>query len=92
MGGDVGTTPLKNYVLFSIFVAGLTTLAAEVSAFRLLGNIYGASNIVWASIIGLILLYLAAGYFLGGRWAARSPHPTTVFRCNAALVDEGSDR
>ncbi|MBU37849.1 MAG: hypothetical protein CL611_05485, partial [Anaerolineaceae bacterium] len=52
--------PLRRHVLFSVFVAGMTTLAAEVAAFRLLGNIFGASNIVWASIIGLILLYLSA--------------------------------
>ncbi len=83
MGGGVSTTPSKRYVLFSIFVAGMTTLAAEVAAFRLLGNIFGASNIVWASIIGLILLYLAAGYFLGGRWADRSPQPTTFFNIMA---------
>ena len=57
----------------------MTTLASEVAAFRLLGNIFGTSNIVWASIIGLILLYLAIGYFIGGRWADRSPETTTFF-------------
>ena len=57
----------------------MTTLASEVAAFRLLGNIFGTSNIVWTSIIGLILLYLAVGYFIGGRWADRSPKVTTFF-------------
>lgn len=70
----------RNLLLVSVFAGGMTSLGVELSASRLLGNVFGTTNLVWANIIGLILVYLTAGYFLGGKWADRSPFESTYYR------------
>ncbi len=70
---------MRNFIYYTVFVTGMATMGVEFSAERLVGATFGTSNLVWACIIGLILVFLALGNRIGGRWADRSPHPATMY-------------
>ncbi len=70
-------------------VAGFVTLALEVTAVRLLAPSFGATLLVFTSVVGVILAGLAGGYAAGGRLADRRPEPRAlgwVFLCGGGLI------
>ncbi len=74
---DVAVQPRGRRWTFAevvVFAAGVATLAAEIAAQRLIAPAFGASTVVWANTIAIVLLALAVGYWLGGRLADRQPH------------------
>jgi spermidine synthase len=64
----------NRYLYLLVFVVGSASLGAEIAAARLMAPFFGASTIVWANTIGVVLVALSAGYWLGGRIGDRHPH------------------
>lgn len=73
---------LENRIFLYIteFFAGVSVMAVELGASRLLAPYFSSSQIVWTIIIGTIMIAMALGNLYGGKSADRNPDPSRLYR------------
>jgi len=57
----------KIYLYMTEFFAGMSVMAVELGASRLLAPYFSSSQIVWTIIIGTIMIAMALGNIMGGK-------------------------
>ncbi len=57
------------FLFAAAFISGMSIMAIEVTAARLLAPYFGASAFVWTNIIAVVLISLSLGYWFGGKVA-----------------------
>jgi len=72
---------LKNklYLYLTEFFAGMSVMAVELGASRLLAPYFSSSQIVWTIIIGTIMIAMALGNLYGGKAADKDPNPDKLY-------------
>ena len=69
----------KYYLYLTEFFSGLSVMAVELGASRLLAPYFSSSQIVWTIIIGTIMIAMALGNIWGGKSADRDPNPDKLY-------------
>lgn len=69
----------KIFLYLTEFFAGMSVMAIELGASRLLAPYFSSSQIVWTIIIGTIMIAMALGNIYGGRSADKNPNPDRLY-------------
>jgi spermidine synthase len=68
----------RTWSLWTATVTGAVIMVVEFCGARMLENVWGSSMAVWGSTISVVLLGMAVGYHLGGRFADRRPRLSSL--------------
>ena len=74
-------------IRFIVFLSGAAVMGVELMASRLFAPAYGNSIFVWGGLIGVIMLALASGYWLGGK---RADKITSYFALSNIVMGSGA--
>ncbi len=69
----------KQYLYMTEFFAGMSVMAVEMGASRLLAPYFSSSQIVYTIVIGTIMIAMALGNVWGGRSADKNPDPDRLY-------------
>ena len=69
----------KTYLYLTELFSGMSVMAVELGASRLLAPYFSSSQIVWTIIIGTIMIAMALGNIYGGRSADKNPNPDRLY-------------
>lgn len=65
---------MKKYKMkITVFLCGALGMVLELVAARILSPYVGSSNLIWTTIIGIMLTSMSIGYWLGGKFVDKKP-------------------
>jgi spermidine synthase len=75
-GSQPGIPPAL--LTIAAFLAGAAVMIVEISGNRLIAPVYGNTIYTWTSLIGVVLVAMSAGGYIGGRLADRDPKASMI--------------
>lgn len=69
----------QKLLLHTAFFSGMVVMAVELTATRIMAPFFGTSVFVWTNLLGVVMMALAMGYWLGGKLGDRFPSRNWLF-------------
>ena len=69
----------KTFLYITEFFSGMSVMAVELGASRILAPYFSSSQILWTVIIAIIMISMAIGNILGGKRADKNKNPNVLY-------------